>query len=176
MQKGTGSSGRPVRGSDVQGYGPGGAAILSRSDTDNPTRTVAEIGTSFTKLNGNLGATNSVAWMSTAGPDYRRCRQRGRGYDARGGDRGRRGRRNARRDAFLITARCRGSMPSRTRSRPSGSRPKRRDRADPQGAPSSRGRDAASLLKLIEALAEMDDVAKVHSNFDIDAEAMAAVT
>ena len=38
------------------------------------------------------------------------------------------------------------------------------------------GREAAALLKLIEALEEMDDVAKVHSNFDIDAEAMAAVT
>src|SRR6266705_2023350 len=38
------------------------------------------------------------------------------------------------------------------------------------------GKDAQHLLRLIEALEEMDDVAKVHSNFDIDAEAMAAVT
>ena len=38
------------------------------------------------------------------------------------------------------------------------------------------GKDAAQLLRLIEALEEMDDVDKVHSNFDIDAEAMAAVT
>jgi transcriptional/translational regulatory protein YebC/TACO1 len=37
------------------------------------------------------------------------------------------------------------------------------------------GGDAKKLLALIEALEEMDDVAKVHSNFDIDAEAMAAV-
>ena len=32
------------------------------------------------------------------------------------------------------------------------------------------------LLNLMEGLEEMDDVAKVFSNFDIDAEAMAAVT
>jgi transcriptional/translational regulatory protein YebC/TACO1 len=38
------------------------------------------------------------------------------------------------------------------------------------------GGDAKRLLQLIEALEEMDDVAKVFSNFDIDAEAMAAVT
>jgi transcriptional/translational regulatory protein YebC/TACO1 len=38
------------------------------------------------------------------------------------------------------------------------------------------GGDARRLLQLIEALEEMDDVAKVFSNFDIDAEAMAAVT
>jgi transcriptional/translational regulatory protein YebC/TACO1 len=36
------------------------------------------------------------------------------------------------------------------------------------------GGDAKKLLALMEALEEMDDVAKVSSNFDIDAEAMAA--
>jgi transcriptional/translational regulatory protein YebC/TACO1 len=38
------------------------------------------------------------------------------------------------------------------------------------------GSDARRLLQLVESLEEMDDVAKVFSNFDIDAEAMAAVT
>ena len=38
------------------------------------------------------------------------------------------------------------------------------------------GSDAKRLLQLVESLEEMDDVAKVFSNFDIDAEAMAAVT
>jgi transcriptional/translational regulatory protein YebC/TACO1 len=38
------------------------------------------------------------------------------------------------------------------------------------------GSDAKRLLQLVEGLEEMDDVAKVFSNFDIDAEAMAAVT
>ena len=35
---------------------------------------------------------------------------------------------------------------------------------------------AKQLLELLEALEEMDDVARVSSNFDIDAEAMAAAT
>jgi transcriptional/translational regulatory protein YebC/TACO1 len=37
------------------------------------------------------------------------------------------------------------------------------------------GGDAKKLLALMEALEDMDDVAKVQSNFDIVAEAMAAV-
>jgi transcriptional/translational regulatory protein YebC/TACO1 len=45
----------------------------------------------------------------------------------------------------------------------------------PQSTVKVEGKDAQSLLKLVEALEEMDDVAKVSSNFDIDAEAMAAV-
>src|SRR6266576_3015373 len=46
----------------------------------------------------------------------------------------------------------------------------------PKSSGKIEGKDAQHLLRLIEALEEMDDVAKVHSNFDIDAEAMAAVT
>jgi transcriptional/translational regulatory protein YebC/TACO1 len=37
------------------------------------------------------------------------------------------------------------------------------------------GGDAKKLLALVETLEEMDDVSKVFSNFDIDAEAMAEV-
>jgi transcriptional/translational regulatory protein YebC/TACO1 len=37
------------------------------------------------------------------------------------------------------------------------------------------GGDAKRLLTLMETLEEMDDVSKVFSNFDIDADAMAEV-
>jgi len=46
----------------------------------------------------------------------------------------------------------------------------------PKSAVKVDGKDAKHLLALIEALEEMDDVAKVSSNFDIDAEALAAAT
>lgn len=46
-----------------EGYGPGGTALLVEGSTDNPNRTVAEIRHAFSRNNGNLGATNSVAWM-----------------------------------------------------------------------------------------------------------------
>ncbi|MES2304464.1 MAG: YebC/PmpR family DNA-binding transcriptional regulator [Gemmatimonadota bacterium] len=46
-----------------EGYGPGGSAILIDGSTDNPNRTVADIRHAFSRNHGNLGATNSVAWM-----------------------------------------------------------------------------------------------------------------
>src|SRR5579862_4986934 len=46
-----------------EGYGPGGVALMIQALTDNPTRTVAEIRHKLSRGGGNLGATNSVAWM-----------------------------------------------------------------------------------------------------------------
>ena len=46
-----------------EGYGPGGVALLIDAVTDNPTRTVAEVRAKMTRLGGNLGTPNSVAWM-----------------------------------------------------------------------------------------------------------------
>ncbi len=48
-----------------EGYGPGGAAILVDCMTDNRNRTVAEIRHAFSKFNGNLGTSGSVAYMFT---------------------------------------------------------------------------------------------------------------
>ena len=46
-----------------EGYGPGGAAILVEAVTDNRNRTVAEIRHGFSKNGGNLGESGCVAWM-----------------------------------------------------------------------------------------------------------------
>jgi YebC/PmpR family DNA-binding regulatory protein len=46
-----------------EGYGPGGVALLVETMTDNRNRTVGEIRHLFSKHGGNLGETNSVAWM-----------------------------------------------------------------------------------------------------------------
>jgi YebC/PmpR family DNA-binding regulatory protein len=46
-----------------EAYGPGGVAILIQTLTDNKNRTVGEIRFLLGKLNGNLAAENSVAWM-----------------------------------------------------------------------------------------------------------------
>jgi YebC/PmpR family DNA-binding regulatory protein len=46
-----------------EGYGPHGAAILVEAATDNPTRTVANIRSAFTKGGGNMGASGSVGFM-----------------------------------------------------------------------------------------------------------------
>src|SRR5262245_25089067 len=46
-----------------EGYGPGGAALMIDVLTDNKNRTVGELRHLLTKHGGNLGETNSVAWM-----------------------------------------------------------------------------------------------------------------
>ena len=46
-----------------EGYGPGGAAVIIESLTDNRNRTVGEFRHMLAKYGGNLGEANSVAWM-----------------------------------------------------------------------------------------------------------------
>jgi YebC/PmpR family DNA-binding regulatory protein len=47
----------------LEGYGPGGVAILVEGSTDNRNRSVSEIRHIFTKHGGNLGGAGSVAYM-----------------------------------------------------------------------------------------------------------------
>lgn len=46
-----------------EGYGPGGAAVLVESLTDNKNRAVADIRHIFSKAGGSLGENGCVAWM-----------------------------------------------------------------------------------------------------------------
>src|ERR671937_3155516 len=46
-----------------EGYGPGGAALIIETLTDNKNRTVGEMRHLLSKYGGNLAAENSVAWM-----------------------------------------------------------------------------------------------------------------
>ena len=48
-----------------EGYGPGGVAIYVEGTTDNRNRTTPEIRHIFTKYGGNLGEGGCVAWMFT---------------------------------------------------------------------------------------------------------------
>lgn len=46
-----------------EGYGPSGIAVLVDCTTDNKNRTVAEVRHAFSKYNGNMGTEGSVAYM-----------------------------------------------------------------------------------------------------------------
>jgi hypothetical protein len=46
-----------------EGYGRGGAALIVETLTDNKNRTVGELRHLLEKHHGNLGSSNSVAWM-----------------------------------------------------------------------------------------------------------------
>ena len=46
-----------------EGYGPGGVAVIVEALTNNRNRTAGEVRSSFSKHGGNLGETNSVSFM-----------------------------------------------------------------------------------------------------------------
>ena len=178
IKKGTGElEGVTYEEVTYEGYGPGGAAILIEATTDNANRTVAEIRHQFGRHGGNLGSANSVAWMfDRKGQivlDATRIDEDAAmeaALDAGADDLTREG------DSFIVTtsphqfhavqdALKAHNLP--VQSAELALLPKSTVRVE--------GGDAKKLLGLVEALEEMDDVAKVFSNFDIDAEAMAAV-
>jgi YebC/PmpR family DNA-binding regulatory protein len=64
IRRGTGEAG----GDDYQeiryeGYGPGGAAVIVDCMTDNRNRTAADVRHAFSKYGGNLGADGSVSYL-----------------------------------------------------------------------------------------------------------------
>ncbi len=161
-----------------EGYGPGGAALYIEATTDNANRTVAEIRHVFQRYGGNLGAAHSVAWMfdrkAQIALDATKLEEDAvleAALEAGAEDVVRDG------DAFVITGPVqqlhaiteqlkRKQIP--VQSAEITMMPKSTVKVD--------GKDAKKLLELIDALEAMDDVAKVSSNFDIDAEALAAAT
>jgi YebC/PmpR family DNA-binding regulatory protein len=64
IQKGTGElEGASYEEITIEGYGPGGVAILVEGTTDNRNRTVSEIRHIFSKNGGNLGGAGSVSYL-----------------------------------------------------------------------------------------------------------------
>lgn len=161
-----------------EGYGPGGAAILINATTDNANRTVAEIRNAFSRHGGNLGASNSVSWMfDRLGQivlDATRSDEDAAmevALEAGADDMVRES------DVFVITCHANQLHAVQEALKAKGLVIQSAEIAMlPKSTVKVEGGDAKKLLTLIEALEEMDDVAKVFSNFDIDAEAMAAVT
>lgn len=153
-----------------EGYGPGGAAILIDSLTDNKNRTAGEIRHIFTKMNGNLGAPNSVAWMFS----QKGCIaiDKGEGVSE---------------DAIMDAALEAGAED--VRESEGGfeviTDPKDFERVKaalekagfvaasaevsmiPQSTVTLKGDEAAAMLKLMSAFEDHEDVQNVYSNFDI---------
>ncbi len=138
--------------------------------------TVAEIRFVFQRHGGNLGAANSVAWMfdrkAQITVDATRADEdtvMEAALDAGAEDMVRDG------DVFVITgpASQLHQISERLKAKKIAVQVAELARI-PRSTVKVEVKDAKHLLALIEALEEMDDVAKVSSNFDIDAEALAA--
>jgi len=178
VKKGTGElAGVTYEEVTYEGYGPGGAAIMIDATTDNPTRTVADIRHVFSRHGGNLGATNSVAWMfdrkaqillEAQGVNEDAAMEAA--LDAGADDFARDG------DVYVVTAPPAQLLAVRDALAAKKLKVQSAEIARiPKNTVKVETGDAKRLLALVEALEESDDVAKVSSNFDIDAEALAAI-
>ena len=58
-----GAEGDALEAIRYEGYGPGGVAVLIEALTDNRNRTAADLRSAFSKNGGNLGETGCVGWM-----------------------------------------------------------------------------------------------------------------
>ncbi len=63
IKKGAGGDGESYDEVRYEGFGPGGVAIIVEGLTDNRNRAAANIRSIFSKNGGNMGATGSVAFM-----------------------------------------------------------------------------------------------------------------
>jgi YebC/PmpR family DNA-binding regulatory protein len=165
---GAGSEGEAIEGVTFEGYGPGGAAVLVEALTDNRNRTSAEVRHAFSKNNGSLGEPGSVAWIFEK-----------RGVIAVDGDRYSEddlmpaidaGAEDVQEEEGLLRVLCQPSDLSAVREalEAAGVEPQSSELTmEPKSTVEVRGNDAKSLMGLIEALEEQDDVDSVHANFDI---------
>jgi len=176
IKKGSGASeGESYDEAVYEGYGPGGTAVLVETLTDNKNRTVGEVRHVFTKYGGNLGASGCVSYLFEK---KGLIQFDGKGLDV---------------DALLEVALEAGAddvqeegdsvtVVTAPGDFEAVSRALQEARHSPSHAaislePSStvklEGKDAATMLALVDALEDLDDVQSVNANFDISDDEMA---
>ena len=63
IKRGQGGEGESYDEVRYEGYGPGGAAVIVEALTDNRNRTASDVRSTFAKYGGSLGETNSVSFQ-----------------------------------------------------------------------------------------------------------------
>lgn len=160
-----------------EGYGPGGSAVYVQTLTDNKNRTVSEVRRIFTKHGGSLGENGCVAWMFDL---------KGRiafpadsvdeenvfdvAIDAGADD-------VVKEDSELVVI-----TPTDTFEEVKNSLKENGleyESADvtmvPQNNVKIEGKEAETMIRLMEALEDSDDVQNVYANFDIDEQILEAL-
>src|SRR5215211_5913406 len=148
-----------------EGYGPGGVAVLVEALTDNRNRTSSEVRHIFTKHGGNLGEPGSVAWtFEKKGElvvDGSRYSEDDLLPAIDGGE-------IITEPADLTAVReALEQAGVEIESAELAQRPTTRTPVDEDRV--------GTLMRLIEALEDNDDVQSVHANFDVDAEVLERV-
>ena len=182
VQKGTGElPGVSYEEVTYEGYAAGGVAIIVECVTDNSTRTVSEMRHIFSRNNGNMGASGSVAWMfhrkgqilvPIAGQPkpVNEDDLMGIILDAGADDM------VTDETGFTITTTPQIFEAVKKAIEDKGIIVESAAvQMVPENTMKVTGKEAEQTLRLMEALEELDDVQNVYANFDIDEKEMAAL-
>ena len=157
-----------------EGYGPGGAALYVEVLTDNKNRTVGEVRHVLTKHGGNLGASGCVAYLfekkgliSVEGEALdtdallEAALEAGAEDVNEGGD-----------GVDVVAAPAQFEEVKRALEEAGFTPASAEISMEPTSTVELRGSDAEAMLKLSDALEDLDDVQNVYANFDISEEEM----
>ena len=160
-----------------EGYGPGGTAIYVEALTDNKNRTVSELRHILTKHGGNLGSSGCVAYLfekkgvvnfDREGIDLDALLEAALEAGAEDVDEGA--------DSVEVLSQPGDFETLRDALTEKGFRP---TSAEVSMRPSSvvelHGKEAETMLRVADALEDMEDVQNVYANFDISEEEMARI-
>ena len=156
-----------------EGYGPGGIAVLVEALTDNRNRTSAEVRHAFTRNGGSLGEPGSVAWMfETHGVVVVDGERYGEddlivAIDAGASDVvAEDGRLRVLAEPSNLTAVKEALASEGVEVRSVGLE------TEPKTTGEVAEDEAASLMRMLDALEEQDDVNEVYANYDIPEEVL----
>jgi len=171
IQRGTGElPGATYEEFSLEGYGPGGVALLIDINTDNRNRTVSEIRHVFQKNGGNMAEAGAVSWMFHKKGDIVVPKSAAKEDDLMGIvlDAGAEDLRDDGENWEVLTDPS-AYEPVLDAVKKAGITPASSSVAMiPQNYIKLEGAAANTMIRLMEALEEHDDVQNVHSNFDID--------
>jgi YebC/PmpR family DNA-binding regulatory protein len=171
IQRGTGElPGAVYEEFNLEGYGPGGVAVMLDINTDNRNRTVSEIRHAFSKNGGNMATAGAVAYLFQKKGDIIVPKTAAKEDDLMniilesGGedlhDDG---------DNWEITTEPSAYEGVLEAVKKAGIEPASSSVSlIPQNYIKLEGQAANTMIRLMEALEEHDDVQNVHANFDID--------
>ena len=170
IQRGTGElPGATYEEFSLEGYGPGGVAILLDINTDNRNRTVSEIRHVFGKNGGNMAEAGAVSWMFHKKGDI--VVPKSAKEDDLMGIVLEAGAEDLRDDGDNWEVLCEPSVYEAVLEavKKAGIEPISSGVSMiPQNYIKLEGAAASQMIRLMEALEDQDDVQNVHSNFDID--------
>jgi len=172
IKKGTGElEGVDYQEVSYEGYGPGGVALVIAAVTDNPTRTVADVRHVMTRLGGNLGTPNAVAWMFDKkgqlvidASKFDEDTTLEAALDAGAEDFAKVD------DQYIVTTSPADFHAVKAKLEAKGIVFAESEQSSmvPKNTVKVEGKVAEQLLKLLEEIEALDDVQKVWGNFDID--------